>query len=245
VDDGEVPVLGSILGVWAHPDDEAYLSAGMMVTALDAGHRVCCVTATRGELGFPDDDPRSIDERMAIREAELDACLGDLGVTDHRWLDYPDGGCDAVDVDEVVPRLVAIIDEVRPDVVLAFGPDGATWHPDHIATSRWATLAARSADPAPRVLFAAKTLEWVEEFAALMDPDRIMMSEGALPPTVDVTALSIHTSLPDDLADRKLTALRRQVSQIEPLVESVGAEAFHRLMRWEMFREPTPDDWPG
>ena len=46
--------LGTVLGVWAHPDDEAYLSGGLMAMARDAGSRVVCVTATRGELGTPD-----------------------------------------------------------------------------------------------------------------------------------------------------------------------------------------------
>jgi len=53
--------LGTVLGVFAHPDDEAYLAGGLMATAVDAGRRVVCITATRGELGFPDDDPRSIE----------------------------------------------------------------------------------------------------------------------------------------------------------------------------------------
>ena len=46
-----VAELGTILGIWAHPDDEAYLSAGLMALARDNGQRVVCVTATRGELG--------------------------------------------------------------------------------------------------------------------------------------------------------------------------------------------------
>ena len=71
--------LGSVLGVWGHPDDEAYLSAGLMMGALAAGNRVVCVTATHGEAGFPDDDPRSLAERAAVRELELarvPRCLG-------------------------------------------------------------------------------------------------------------------------------------------------------------------------
>ena len=46
---------GTILGVWAHPDDEAYLSAGLMARARRNGQRVVVVTATPGELGT--DDP--------------------------------------------------------------------------------------------------------------------------------------------------------------------------------------------
>jgi GlcNAc-PI de-N-acetylase len=49
-----VAALGTILGVWAHPDDEAYLSGGLMAMARDLGSRVVCVTATRGELGTTD-----------------------------------------------------------------------------------------------------------------------------------------------------------------------------------------------
>ena len=39
--------LGTILGVWAHPDDDIYLSAGLMAVAAAAGERVVDVTATR------------------------------------------------------------------------------------------------------------------------------------------------------------------------------------------------------
>src|SRR4249919_2707816 len=47
---------GTILSVWAHPDDETYLAAGLMAAAVQAGQRVVCVTATRGELGSTDPD---------------------------------------------------------------------------------------------------------------------------------------------------------------------------------------------
>ncbi|HXV94036.1 MAG TPA: PIG-L family deacetylase, partial [Pseudonocardia sp.] len=47
--------LGTILGVWAHPDDETFLTAGLMALAREAGNRVVCATATRGERGT--DDP--------------------------------------------------------------------------------------------------------------------------------------------------------------------------------------------
>jgi len=133
--------LGTVLGVWGHPDDEAYLSAGLMMRALANGHRVVCVTATRGEAGFPADDPSSIDERQAVREAELAACLGVLGVTEHRWLGYGDGRCADVPDEEAVAVLAEVMAEVRPDAVLTFGPDGGTGHPDHVAACRWSTLA--------------------------------------------------------------------------------------------------------
>ena len=50
----DIRELGTILSVWAHPDDEAYLCGGIMAMATAAGSRVVCVTATRGELGVTD-----------------------------------------------------------------------------------------------------------------------------------------------------------------------------------------------
>ena len=140
--------LGSILAVFAHPDDEAYLAGALMAKAVDEGRRVVCVTATRGELGFPDDDPRSEAERAALRTAEMADCLGILGVEEHHWLDLPDGAGEEVPDEVPVARIAELIDEIRPDTTLTFGPDGQTYHVDHIAICRWTTQAVAAA-PAP------------------------------------------------------------------------------------------------
>ena len=90
--ESEVAELGTILGVWAHPDDEAYLSGGLMAMARDAGSRVVCVTATRGELGTPDPVMWPPERLAAERTGELARSLEILGVTEHHWLGYADGG---------------------------------------------------------------------------------------------------------------------------------------------------------
>ncbi len=46
---------GTILSVWAHPDDETYLAGGLMAAARDRGQRVVCASASAGEHGT--DDP--------------------------------------------------------------------------------------------------------------------------------------------------------------------------------------------
>ena len=46
--------LGTTVVVWAHPDDETYLSGGTAAALVDLGHRVVAVTATRGDAGGPD-----------------------------------------------------------------------------------------------------------------------------------------------------------------------------------------------
>ena len=46
--------METMLSIWAHPDDETFLAAGIMAAAVDRGDRVVCVSATAGELGLPD-----------------------------------------------------------------------------------------------------------------------------------------------------------------------------------------------
>lgn len=236
--------LGAILGVWAHPDDEAYLSGGLMATAVDDGRRVVCVTVTKGEAGFPDDDTRSTAERTALRVSECAACLEVLGVAEHHWLDYPDGGCHLVDPAEPVAKLTALIDEVQPDTVLTFGPEGMTGHDDHMAVSRWTTLAFHRAGGPGRLLYATKTPDWNERFNGHIDLDQVMMVEGMEPPAVSPEALAVWFRAEGALLERKVRALRAQPSQIDPLYEVVGETAFHALVAEEFFREARPGDWP-
>jgi LmbE family N-acetylglucosaminyl deacetylase len=235
--------LGTVLAVFAHPDDEAYLAGGLMARAADAGRRVACVTATKGELGFPDDDPRSLDERAAVREAELRACLDVLGVTEHHWLGHPDGGCAEVDESRPVAQLCELLEEVRPDTVLTFGPDGQTYHPDHMTVSRWTTLAVRAAGDGANLLYAAMTPEWVDEFSTVVPMDQVMMTDDP-PPTVPADELALWFICDDDLAVRKVQALRCQASQVEPLIAMSGVELYTHLNRDEMYRAPSATDWP-
>ena len=37
-DEPDTAAIGTLLGVWAHPDDEAYLSSALMSVVRDAGH---------------------------------------------------------------------------------------------------------------------------------------------------------------------------------------------------------------
>jgi len=240
--------VGSILGVWGHPDDEAYLSAGLMRLAIEAGRRVTCVTATCGEAGFPDDDPRSTEERKTIRKAEMAASLAELGVTEHHWLGHGDGACADVPDDEAVAVLRSIIEDVQPDTLLTFGPDGATGHPDHIAVCRWSTLAcaalARDGGPTPRLLYATKSAEWNAEFFAHVDPADVMMVEGMRPEAVPTDEMAIWLTCEGELLERKARALRAQASQIDSLVAAYGHEAFVHLVREEFYRSPRPSDRP-
>ena len=231
--------LGTILGVWSHPDDEAWLSAGIMAEAVRTGSRVVCVTATRGELGTVEPVRWPLEGLAEVRTAEMERCLEILGVTEHLWLDYPDGGCPDVPAEEPIGKLVSLMEEIRPDTVLSFGPDGMTGHRDHQTTCAWATEAFRRVGaPGAQLLYATKTPEFLELWLPYLPPE-VMMDPNAQIPSTPASELAIDVDLPDELLALKQTALRAQASQITPLLEEFGEDVFRAFCRWEFFR-PAP-----
>ena len=211
ISDAAIPALGTIIGVGAHPDDEAYLSARIMATAVRAGSRVVCVTATRGEAGSQDPDRWPPPEMRAIREAELEACLATLGVDEHHWLDYVDGTCASVPAEEGIGAVLAVLHDVGPDTVLTFGPEGMTGHPDHMTVSAWVTEAFRRWGGAGAGLhYATRTPAWAGRFATRLSA--LGVYAPGTPPLTPPEELSIECYLPAPINDLKVAALRAQVS---------------------------------
>lgn len=248
--------LGTLLGVWAHPDDDVYLSAGLMAAAAAAGHRVVVISATRGEAGTP--DPRRWPpERLARRRAlELAAGLAELdgggGHIEHRFLgdrsDPPrrhlDGTLATEDPDRVaraVAELAETIIQVAPDTVLTFGPDGMTGHADHRAVSAWVDEAFRLAAPSgAQLLHATLTADVVQPFEDLLDP----MDDGPdVPPICAPSELVVDLTLDAADLDRKVAALRAHASQTSGLERQIGTERFRRFVAAEQFRRA--DAMPG
>jgi LmbE family N-acetylglucosaminyl deacetylase len=220
--------LGTVLGIWAHPDDETLLSAGLMAAARDAGRRVVCVTATLGEHGT--DDPRHWPpERLAaVRGHEVRASLAALGVSEHHVLGITDGTCAGQPEDFVVRRLARIVAEVAPDTVVTFGPDGLTGHEDHQTVSRWATAARALAAPSARLLYATTTEEFVGAWEPARDSFAVFLTEE-LPLRTPRSALSVELRLAPELLDRKMVALRAQASQTTGLIAALGED---RVRDW-------------
>jgi len=227
--------LGTILGVWAHPDDEAYLTAGLMARAVRNGSRVVCVTATRGEGGSMDDEKWPPEKMGEVRTAELERCLEILGVTEHHWLDLPDIDMDSGLPEEGYGRVRELVEQVQPDSILTFGPDGMTDHAAHKDVSRWATQALREAGkPGSRVLYATVTPEWAADFLPIWEPFNVF--RPGTPPITPKEELAIDFTLPEDLNELKVQAINAHVSQVGAIVEAVGAETWWRQMAWEAFR---------
>lgn len=227
---------GTILGIWAHPDDEAYLSGGLMAMARDAGSRVVCVTATRGELGTPDPRRWPPDRLAAERTVELARCLEILGVTEHHWLGHHDGTCAAAPAEPTIRRLCELIEEVRPDTVLTFGPHGNTGHPDHRTVSAWATAAFdRAAPPGARLLRTVVTERWARRWKAVNE--RLGVFADGYPVVDPDGPLAVELVLDQEQVARKVRALRAQATQTAGLIELMGAGDYAAWVAEEAFAE--------
>ena len=138
-----------VLAIFAHPDDETFRCGGTLALLARRGARVHLLCATRGEAGVPELEPEQAGQ---IRQAELECACRALGLQPPRFLDYQDGALAQVDQEEAVSRIVAVVRELRPRVLLTWPPDGVSGHPDHIAISHWTGealnwMASPAADP--------------------------------------------------------------------------------------------------
>jgi LmbE family N-acetylglucosaminyl deacetylase len=193
---------------------------------------VVVVTATRGEHGT--DDPRAWPpERLGpLREHELSASLAEVGVVEHHWLTYRDGELVDVPLDRGVADLVPVLEAVRPDVVVTFGPDGMTGHADHRAVSAWATEAWRRAGRNAELWYATLTPDFHREWGDLNAQVGLWTTE---PPVTPAPDLSAQVRLTGPALDRKHRALRAHASQTRVLEDLVGAATYRRWWSVESF----------
>jgi LmbE family N-acetylglucosaminyl deacetylase len=146
-----------LLGVFAHPDDEG-LIGGALLHYQTIGVETGLICATRGEVGEISDPILATQENLGqVREEEMRAAAAALNVRNLWFLGYRDSGMAGTPENqdprafmraraaEVIGKLVAIIREFRPQVMITFDETGGYGHPDHIAIYRYTTGAFHAA----------------------------------------------------------------------------------------------------
>ena len=154
-----------ILLVHAHPDDETINNGATMALYADKGAQVTLITCTRGEEGevlVPGLAHLASSEQDLLgqhRETELALAMKALGISDHRYLGAPsvkfrDSGMMGTDpnnrpdvfwqadLDSAARLLVAVIDEIKPQILITYDEFGGYGHHDHIQAHRVAMRAA-------------------------------------------------------------------------------------------------------
>ena len=241
-----------LLLVHAHPDDETIGSGATMAKYVAQGAQVTLVTCTLGEEGeilVSDLAHLASDKTDGLgshRFIELGNAMAELSVSDWRLLGgagtYRDSGMIGTppnerldnfwrsDLLEAAKHLVAIIREVKPQVLITYDDFGGYGHPDHIQAHRVAhyareLAAAKSFAPELGEPWLIEKVYWTAfpvsvmragiemlraagdqtEFAS-QDPDEIPF---ACPDELVTTAI-----VGSDFADQKMKALRAHATQI-------------------------------
>ncbi len=136
------PRRGTVLVVVAHPDDETLMMGGTLARLAAGGWRVVVLSTTRGEAGWIADRALATSATLgAVREQELRRACALLGLACPIVWDYPDRGLSALDPDAFTQAIVQTMREIRPQIVVTWGPDGGYGHPDHLAVHHAVTAA--------------------------------------------------------------------------------------------------------
>jgi N-acetyl-1-D-myo-inositol-2-amino-2-deoxy-alpha-D-glucopyranoside deacetylase len=236
-----------LLFVHAHPDDESLETGATMAKYTAEGVGVTLVTCTLGELGevIPAELAHLAFDRDGglgeYRIGELAAACRALGVTDHRFLGGPGRWRDSgmmgtagnevpgcfwlADVDEAARELLAVITEVRPQVLVSYDARGFYGHPDHIQAHRVSQRAFELADGLVSKIYATAVPKSVLAEAMALLPEE---SRGGQLGGVDFSRVQSVDALPfgtDDVnvtteiaaaeyLDAKLAAMHAHATQI-------------------------------
>lgn len=223
----------SVLAIYAHPDDPEVSCGGTLARWAAEGTVVTVCLCATGDKGTrdPSVDPAALTAR---RREETAAAGAVLGVAHHEFLGYPDGELD--DGPEVRGRLVALIRQVAPEVVMCPDPTAVFFgqhyvnHRDHRMVG-WAALdAATPAAGMPR---------YHPEAGAPHQVSAVYLS-GTIEPDVwvDITstidlkaeALACHRSQLGSTGEWLRTAVRQRAEESGRQAGVRYAEGFRRVL---------------
>ena len=256
-----------LLAAFAHPDDEAFGTAGVFRKYRDEGATTALVCATRGEEGHISDPTLATAQTLGqVREQELREACRIIGIEDLSFLDYHDGSLAQADPIEATGRLGRQIRRVRPQVVVTFDANGGYGHRDHMAIHRLTVAAFQQAgDPtcypeqlaeglrpyAPQKLyftaFARSVMRTMRE--ALREAGAADFRPGGNAATIPLeemgtpdALITTTITLDERQLDAKLRAMRAHRTQMNPRnpINLLSPEAIRAWLGTERFVRASP-----
>ena len=217
----------TFLAIFAHPDDESFRPGGTLALLARRDVRVQLLTATRGEAGSCGNPPLcNLNELPSVREDELRCACMALGIEPPWFMDYQDGHLSEINPEQIISRILKVVDEVRPQVILTFGSDGLSGHPDHVVIGRCAAEAFRRNEQVSALYTVAIPLTLSERFN--------MRHINAVPD--EIISLKMDVS---SIWDTKMAAIRCHATQLSssPILQAtmeqqrlfLGTEYFVRM----------------
>jgi len=210
-----------LLVVMAHPDDESMGCGGLILRHTRAGIPVHLICATRGEAGWGGKPAGARKEDLPqIRTAELEAAAAALAISGVELWDYPDGGVDKRDPQEITQKIWEQITRLRPKAVIGWGPDGVYGHPDHIkahyVTNAALDLLQREGWEPKKLYYTAIPRSMMEEFMKQMPEEAAQqqntnMRIAGTPDELVTARIDVH-----DYVEDKRKAFGAHSSQNDP-----------------------------
>jgi LmbE family N-acetylglucosaminyl deacetylase len=219
----------TLVAIFAHPDDEAFGTGGTLAKYAHEGVDVHLITATLGEAGQVANPAITLTHPLSVlREQELRCACENYGIKELHLLGYLDGQTTVAPQGGAVYKIVKLLRQLKPHVVISFGPEGVYGHYDHLAVHRWATAAVQLAGEADRWVEAGPAHTAAKFYHRAVPEEQIANLEQAIGRNfvpMDGVPFSFFgypmekiTTVIDvrDYVETKLTGIRCHASQLSP-----------------------------
>ncbi|MBP1155001.1 MULTISPECIES: PIG-L family deacetylase [unclassified Paenibacillus] len=210
--------------IYAHPDDETFLSACLIRQLADQGHRPVLLLATKGDAGKKNGylSHLSNEELAEVRVKEMEKAAEILGLSVVEHLGFPDGKSNTVDEKIFIDGIVNFVNTYEPSMLFTFPADGGNFHPDHMTISKMTTAAVLSGRcPSVNKLYYSMSNTLMEEG---YKPSIVIDTEEQWPMKAD--ALKAHMS--------QIFAIERHFGKLDSVPENRRYESF--VLAWEKGR---------
>jgi N-acetyl-1-D-myo-inositol-2-amino-2-deoxy-alpha-D-glucopyranoside deacetylase len=260
------PEQRTLLAVHAHPDDECISTGGILARYAAEGVRTVLVTCTDGAVGEISDPSLATPSNLVeVRDRELAESVRILNISRLVKLGYRDSGMTGTadndnpaaflqcDFPQAVARVVEVIKEERPQVVVTYDERGGYGHPDHIRAHQVAVAAFNAAaHPHSKLYYAVIKRSAMRQFgerlrsAGIEVPFQDMNADTPFAVADERVTTEIDVSRFVEAKRNALIAHRTQMGPNEffmRLPESLFSDVFGR----ETFQRvagpgPTPED---
>ncbi len=191
--------------IFAHPDDESF-GPGGTIHLYTKTHEVYLICVTNGDAGKNALGESGI-TLGEIRQEELRASSKLLGTKKVFFLNYADGSLNNLQYHEIAGKIKAITDELKPEVLMTFEPQGVSGHLDHIAASMITSYVFEKADYVKRIMYFCISREQSSKFGEYFIYRPEGYEEEAIHETVDISSaralktesMKLHKSQTSDL----------------------------------------------
>lgn len=206
-----------IVAVVAHPDDEAAIA--QLLVKYGKTKKVYIIIATDGRYGVRPGFPTG-DALVKLRQAESECACAALGIEPPVFLGFTDG-FDTTDQTKDGIRayfersaqlkrvLAEKLENLNPDAIVTFGPDGDTGHSDHRMVSNMTTEVILSKGWVER--FPLYYLGWQQK-----DDEKLKKSIGVGLNTVASRYLNVSIGFTEEEERTAMRSLECYKSQLTP-----------------------------